>query len=437
MMPFSVVMHWQYIAYVALYAASPHHWHCLAASLAAALAQQELQQSTHTGTCLCLLRRGNSWEPQRAASLFLPPDAVKTRRSIEETPPPLRFAPETASTYATHAACALSCAGSPYYPTAQLPCTRPSPIPRGATDPPTERIFDRQRHREREPEPQGAVQGADHRRRRRRGRVSFAHVEFFTRAPAAALRQSDAAQWARLRGARRQLVIRYDQLILVGSELPPLEASSRLRRKRRVRAAIGVCLPAALSTACADPNLQSCTTSCTRGSRSPVLTRSRLHQTPDLARGALVLDAALFALCHALVAMRAVLTGVVGPRRRSAQMNSGGACADKERCVRRLQAGGAAALVMALFRELQHRERQSEARSRACLTSSTPARGCSCCTAAGLAEFCVEEAAAAGAAAAGSGCGSGGWRERRRGSGDGNRSSTAVKWFTLYLDTSH
>ncbi|KAJ7226052.1 hypothetical protein GGX14DRAFT_642619 [Mycena pura] len=256
-MPFSVVMHWQYIAYVALYAASPHHWHCLAASLAAALAQQELQQSTHTGTCLCLLRRGNSWEPQRAASLFLPPDAVKTRRSIEETPPPLRFAPETArcadsslavrfiratgSTYATHAACALSCAGSPYYPTAQLPCTRPSPIPRGATDPPTERIFDRQRHREREPEPQGAAQGADHRRRRRRGRVSFAHVEFFTRAPAAALRHTCWTPlrratigrcavsglphaWARLRGARCQLVIRYDQLILVGSELPPLEA---------------------------------------------------------------------------------------------------------------------------------------------------------------------------------------------------------------------
>ncbi|KAJ7193221.1 hypothetical protein GGX14DRAFT_405658 [Mycena pura] len=390
MMPFSVVMHWQYIAYVALYAASPHHWHCLAASLAAALAQQELQQSTHTGTCLCLLRRGNSWEPQRAASLFLPPDAVKTRRSIEETPPPLRFAPETASTYATHAACALSCAGSPYYPTAQLPCTRPSPIPRGATDPPTERIFDRQRHREREPEPQGAVQGADHRRRRRRGRVSFAHVEFFTRAPAAALRQSDAAQWARLRGARRQLVIRYDQLILVGSELPPLEAM--------------------LETAPHGAGLEppsSCTTSL--HSWQPVAGAHALTAAPDTRLGArrAVLDAALFALCHALVAMRAVLTG------------------------------GAAALVMALFRELQHRERQSEARSRACLTSSTPARGCSCCTAAGLAEFCVEEAAAAGAAAAGSGCGSGGWRERRRGSGDGNRSSTAVKWFTLYLDTSH
>ncbi|KAJ7190722.1 hypothetical protein GGX14DRAFT_407797 [Mycena pura] len=179
----------------------------------------------------------------------------------------------------------------------------------------------------------------------------------------------------------------------------------------------------------------SCTTSL--HSWHPVPGAHALTAAPDTRLGARSWTL-LFALCHALVAMRAVLTVLLDRADvalAGATMGNcgGGACSMLPELAVSLSLLGA--LVMALFRELQHRERQSEARSRACPTSSTPARGCGRCTAAALGGVLRRAGGRGGggggyAAAAGSGCGGGGWRERRRGSGDGNRSSTTVKWFT-------
>ncbi|KAJ7214830.1 hypothetical protein GGX14DRAFT_392096 [Mycena pura] len=367
----------------------------------------KLQQAAHTGTCLCLpcdvgtrtccLSLPTTYEHSGripASPLSTPWTAVTMGRSAKETPPALPRPPTGAS------APEAARGGSTVAATARTSVLYARGVLHAGASRSAETVMHMRQAR-------GQSRTACWQRTLCNGRD--AHV---------CAKPDD--KW-----------IRYNQLILAGPELPPLEAMLET-----VPHGAGLEPP----SACCFVHC-SCTTSL--HSWHPVPGAHALTAAPDTRLGAWSWTL-LFALCHALVAMRAVLTVLLDHAdvalAGATMGNCGGAYAAR-RAVCAL-AGELAvslsllgALVMALFRELQHREHQSEARSRACPTSSTPARGCGRCTAAALGGVLRRAGGRGGggggyAAAAGSGCGGGGWRERRRGSGDGNRSSTTVKWFT-------
>ncbi|KAJ7199661.1 hypothetical protein GGX14DRAFT_699800 [Mycena pura] len=172
----------------------------------------------------------------------------------------------------------------------------------------------------------------------------------------AGLAATDAArcQWAAslmgeaLVSARSRtlvLVTQHDQLILAGPEPPPLEA-----------------MLAALESA--PHSLEALWTS-TRPFMYHVTTLARqLVETVagDFARGAPLSEAAVFALCPALAGLQAVLAALLDHVDAAlagvAADDAGAGAARRAACS---LAGGAAGLVMALYRELEHRERESDA----------------------------------------------------------------------------
>ncbi|KAJ7193040.1 hypothetical protein GGX14DRAFT_405810 [Mycena pura] len=79
-----------------------------------------------------------------------------------------------------------------------------------------------------------------------------------------------------------------------------------------------------------------------------LLPHAPLTAPTEFARRAPLSEGAVFALCHALAALQAVLAALLSARSRAR---------------RAALAGGAAALVMALHRKLEHRERECEAAS--------------------------------------------------------------------------
>ncbi|KAJ7199650.1 hypothetical protein GGX14DRAFT_545037 [Mycena pura] len=252
----------------------------------------------------------------------------------------------------------------------------------------------------------------------------LAHVRVLApawRHDGAGLAATDTAQWAAslmgeaLVSARSRtpvLVTQHDQLILAGPEPPPLKA-----------------MLAALESAPHSAGLEALWTS-TRPFMYHVTTLARqLAETVagDFARGAPLSEAAVFALCPALAVLQAVLAALLDRVDAAlAGVAAGDASSGSARRAACALAGGAAGLVMALYRELEHRERESDAagpgfaRARLqllhaqahemavhaahALARALRALPCAAATAAAhwadtaaWAEFCVEEAAVCGA----------------------------------------